>query len=172
MYSDYMQNCMMLLKECRHTLEYLLGIIRWADHEHIQKCSVTWLEFYSAFFVKLFLPSIYSSVDFWSSMFCMVLTMSLQIKTEKWSWDFFYDESVKGTFFVHNKMQTLIISCLLSEKFALNFVERWKFGLQWDLQSSCYRCKGSKPCERDRKVQNCGQGSGKRFGKFGWMRLS
>ena len=41
-------------------------------------------------YVKIFLPSILNSVDFWSSMFFIVVDLELTEKNKIWNWVFFW----------------------------------------------------------------------------------
>ena len=60
-------------------------------------------------YVKIFLPSIFNSVDFWSSMSCIVLDIELtEKKTKLKNWDFLLMVLYKDFQFVHQRLLHLM----------------------------------------------------------------
>ena len=96
MYSDGMQNYLMVLEQWRHILAAVLATVTWLDEDQIYLCLVTWLDYYFCLHVKLFLLSIFESVVFGSSMSCIVLDIELAEKDVKKELGVFIDGSVKG----------------------------------------------------------------------------
>ena len=67
---------------------------------------VTWLLF--CLYVKIFLPSIFNSVDSWSSLSLIVLDIELTEKNVKKNWDFSLMVLYKEFHFVHQRLLNLI----------------------------------------------------------------
>ena len=104
-YLNHMQNYMMLLKHCDHTVVKVLASVTWLLEDHIKVCLVTWLG-YSFAFLWNFLPSIFSFDDFWSSMFCIVLFFELAGRNVIKELGVFTDCNVQGYSFCPPKKPT------------------------------------------------------------------
>ena len=89
------------------------------------------------FYVKLFLPSTFTSFDIWSGMsrpFFRILIW--QIRPLLKNWEFFFDGNVQGYSFCPPKKFTPTMQSLVYKKLARNCVEQWMFGLKWDWKKS------------------------------------
>ena len=67
---------------------------------------VTWLLF--CLYVKIFLPSIFNSVDIWNSISCIVLDIELTEKNKVKNWDFLLMVRYKDFHFVHQSFLNLM----------------------------------------------------------------
>ena len=70
---------MMLLEHCDHIMLKVAATVTWLHVYRINVCLVTWLDFFFLY-VKFFVPSIFNSVAFWSSMSCNSLVFELADK--------------------------------------------------------------------------------------------
>ena len=77
---DSMQYYMMLLEQWGHIDAEVVVFGTWLDEDQIDVGLITWLTYSFCRYVKLFLPSIVYSVDFWSSKSCIVLEIVLADK--------------------------------------------------------------------------------------------
>ena len=84
----------------------------------------------SCFYVKIFLPSIFTSVDFCSGMSCIVVDIELADKNVVNEFGNFLWAKFKDTHFVLQNVPTHKASVLVQKKFAQNCVEKRKLGLQ------------------------------------------
>ena len=93
---------------------------------------VTWVVF--CLYLKLFLPSISNSVDFWSGMFCIVLDIELADREPIKALAVFIDgkfQNFRDINIVLQIKKAHKASVLLYKKFARACVEQWMFGMQW-----------------------------------------
>ena len=105
-YLDYMQIYMMLLEQFNHILAKDLATVLWLDKVEINSCLIMWLGYLFCFYVKIFVPSIFDSNDFWSSMSCnMVLDIGLGDRKITKRLGVFLDEKVQGCLFWPPKKQ-------------------------------------------------------------------
>ena len=72
-----MQNYMLLREHCRYIVVKIQSTVTRLVEDLVQICLFAWLDYSLAFTKKLILPSIFNSVDFWSSMSCFVLDFEL-----------------------------------------------------------------------------------------------
>ena len=99
------------------------------------------------FYVKLFLPSVFISVDFWSNIFCNELNVEFAVLNVKVLGFFWREKS--GTLILTSKtVQTHKTNFLLYNKNAPNFVEQWVFVLQLASQHFALRYKGWIFCKK------------------------
>ena len=82
-------------------------------------------------YVKHLLPSIFKSVDVWSSMSCVLPDIELADKNVIKELGVFLMGVLRDTHNGLQKVQTHKASSLVNEKFACNCVEQSTFGLQW-----------------------------------------
>ena len=112
-------------------------------------------------YVKLFLPSIYYTIDFWNSMSCIVLDFELTDINVIQEWGVFL-MTISGILILSfKKVRTHKASILVYKKLACNCVEQWMFGLQWAYQQLSQKCKGWKNWKRNRKCKILGSLMGK-----------
>ena len=107
--------------------------------------------------LKMFLLSIFISLDFWSSMFCIVLDFEPADKI------YIEDSGVLVEGNVHRyslcpprKVRTNKTSNFVYENIARNCVEQWLFGLQWASRHSSQRCTGRTVCKTNKKLKILG----------------
>ena len=94
-YLDSMQFYTMLLEQCGNIVAKDLATAIRLDEDQIHVCSVTFLD-YSCLYVKLFLPFIFNSVEFWGSMFLIVLDIELTERNIIKKLGLFIDGSLQG----------------------------------------------------------------------------
>ena len=105
----------------------------------------------SCIFVKLLLPSIFNSVDFWSSISGIVLNFEfadIHVATEL---SIFVDGKVQG---YSKNVQTHKTSILLYRKIAQNYVEQCMLGIQRLPEFLPRDEKAEKKCKKYRKTKN------------------
>ena len=84
-------------------------------------------------YVKLFLSSIFISVDFWSSMFCIVREIDVfEDENDIKEWGVVIDGNVPGYIFsAPKRYKPTKTNYLLYKNFECNCVEQWKFVFPW-----------------------------------------
>ena len=107
-------------------------------------------------YVKLFLTSIFNSVDFWSSMSCILLDIELAGENVIKESGVFIDGRFQGYSLFPPKNYKPQNKLLGHMKFASNCVEQWTFGLQWAFKHSSLCCNGWILCKRNGKCKILG----------------
>ena len=98
---DYMQ-CNMILQHaieperCVHIMVKVLATITRFPEDQIHAILVTWSEFFFRLYLKLFLPSIFKCVDFWSSVSCNFVDFELADNNVSEELGIFIDGNVQG----------------------------------------------------------------------------
>ena len=105
-YLDYTQYYLMPPEQCGHIVAKDVVTVTWLDEDQIHVCSVYWMfdwitnscltGLLFCLYVKIFLPSIFKSVDFWNSMSCIVLDIELTEKYLIKELGLYIDGSVQG----------------------------------------------------------------------------
>ena len=95
-YLDYTQYYMVLLEQCVRIVAKVQATATWLHEDQIHVCLVSWQDYCFCLYVKLFVPSIFKSVDFWSSMSCIVLDIELADKNFIKELGVFFDGRVQG----------------------------------------------------------------------------
>ena len=123
-YLDYTQYYMLLLEQCRHIVakvRYRSMIGRWTNSSSLDH--VTGLLF--CLYVKLFIPSVFNSVEFWGSMSCIVLGIELADKKIQGMGRFYWWQRSGILTLSSKKVQTRKTGVFVHKKQAQKCVEQW-----------------------------------------------